>query len=142
MPPALVLETSCWKINLRVIFKSGHYNNKEASTKLHHAKRENHQKVDHFKNDCNCTRGKGRREEKWYLKFLFKKKVFSVCLHVLNSGCKVFPLFIAFKFFLVWLLQSKKHSIGNKRVLFLIRLYLYSKQSIYKAWGSSYNERH
>lgn len=55
MPPALVLETSFLKITLRAILKSGHYNNKEESTKLHHAEREkNDQKVDHFKNDCNC----------------------------------------------------------------------------------------
>lgn len=29
--------------------------------------------------------------------------------------------------------SNKRHSIDNKRVLFLILLYLYSKQSIYKA---------
>lgn len=29
MPPALVLETSCLRVNLRVTVKSGPYNNKE-----------------------------------------------------------------------------------------------------------------
>ena len=56
MPPALVLETSCLKINLRVILKSGRYNNKEKSTKLHHAESEKKLKIKKSKKIKKATR--------------------------------------------------------------------------------------
>lgn len=63
MPPALVLETSRLRVNLRVTVKTGRYNNKEKDHQItslckREKKKKTNQKVDHFKNDCNHPWGK------------------------------------------------------------------------------------
>lgn len=87
MPPALVLETSCLRVNLRVTVKSGPYNNKEKDHQITYLckrgkKKKNNQKVDHFKNDCNHPWGKkmGKHiltcKKKYIQKAFLKKKIF------------------------------------------------------------------
>lgn len=63
--------------------------------------KKNHQKVDHFKNDCNCSWGDTSQK---YTHFEGKKVMYKAFLLKNDFKCvltHVFPLFIAFKFLLV-----------------------------------------